>query len=142
MSGTTSIVISGLLRGFGQSIMRLWTSDQLIVEEAQRANMGMVFCVPPYSVMMTLLGALRGANLQTSGAVAVGVSFYVVGLPLGALMGLRTHLGLLGVFLGNVIGLSLSSLIMGVTVCCVNWDKVVQASSRESFFQTIVGLKK
>jgi len=99
------------------------------VREATRANLGMVLSVPPYAIMMCLLGVLRGAGLQMWGAVMLFVSFYIVGLPMGAWLGLRCDMDLLGIWLGNVIALSLAALGFGLRVCFVNWVSVVERAA-------------
>jgi len=126
-------VLSGLvalvLHVWGPQILQLYTDEVGIIREATRANLGMVLSVPPYATMMCLLGCLRGAGLQKWGALVLFVSFYVVGLPMSALLGLRCDMDLLGIWTGNVIALSLSALGMGLRVCCVNWASVIQKAA-------------
>jgi len=126
-----ALLVSLTLQLFRHPIMELWTDDELILQQMERANVAVVLAVPPYSVMVCLLGVLRGAGLQARGAVAVFVSFYVFGLPLGAWMGLQTSLQLLGVLLGNVIGLTLSALSMAVVVWTIDWSWVVRVAACE-----------
>merc|ERR1711862_149713 len=78
---------------------------------------------------MFFLGILRGADLQAWGAVAVGISFFVIGLPTGAYLGLCTNMGLLGVWMGNVIGLTSSSLLLGLKVCRIHWHEMAGEQS-------------
>lgn len=105
--------------------MKLWTDEPDILLEAEGAILGIVLSVPPYAVMMCMLGVLRGAGLQMRGALAVFVSFYVFGLPGGAYLGLYGGFGLLGVWWGNVIGLSFSAASMVIMACYIRWDRVV-----------------
>merc|ERR1712151_386778 len=109
----------------GDDLSKLWTDEEAILAKMENAQLGIVLAVPPYSVMMCLLGVLRGAGLQARGAVAVGISFYVFGLPFGAWMGLYGGFDLLGVFLGNVIGLTLSAVSMTMQVYFVDWGLVI-----------------
>merc|ERR1712217_765730 len=60
LSGAVSLV----LQVFGHPILRLWTHNVNIVAEAEGAMLGPVLSVPPYAIMMCLLGVLRGAGLQ------------------------------------------------------------------------------
>lgn len=139
MSVATSLVLAALLSGavalvlqvWGADILKIYTDEPGILAEATAANLGMVLSVPPYALMMCLLGALRGAGLQAWGAAALFVSFYILGLPLGAILGLRCGMDLLGIWYGNVVALSLASLCMGLRIRFVNWprvaDKLAQA---------------
>jgi len=51
-------------------------------------------------------GLLRGMARPDGAAVANLFGYYVVGLPLGYLLGFRWHLGLVGIWLGLVLGLA------------------------------------
>merc|ERR1712154_140393 len=113
LSVLLSGVVSLVLQVWGEEVLSLYTDDEGILQQAFSAKQGMVLSVVPYSVMMCLLGALRGAGLQTWGAIALAVVFYVIGLPSGALLGLRTSLELLGIWLGNAIGLTVAAVVMG-----------------------------
>lgn len=135
LSGATAAA----LYVWSPSLLRLWTDDPDILSEAEGAILGMVLSVPPYSVMMCLLGVLRGAGLQARGALAVFVSFYIFGLPGGAYLGLHCGLGLLGVWWGNVIGLSLSAAGMGAVACCINWNQVIATGERSAECREVSG---
>merc|ERR1719324_1626799 len=76
--------------------------------------------------MMCLLGALRSAGLQAWGTGALIVSFYVVGIPFGACAGLTMGWGLLGIWSGNVVSLSLAALSMSIKICTVEWYSIVE----------------
>merc|ERR1719469_50901 len=86
----------------------------------------MVLSVTPYAVMMCLLGVMRGAGLQAYAAMAIACAFYLVGLPVSAFLGLNTDLQLEGIWLGNVVGLTLAALIMICRLMFVNWADVVE----------------
>merc|ERR1712129_298715 len=53
------------------------------------------------------------------------VSFYIIGLPISAILGLETKLELLGIWTGNAIGLAVAAVLMGAKILSVNWGKVV-----------------
>merc|ERR1719245_942069 len=102
-----SAAVRATLRAYGEDLLELYTNDPDIVAEAVGANPGMFLSVPPYAVMMCLLGALRSAGLQAFGTGALAVSFYVFGIPFGAYAGLANGMGwgLLGIWSGNVVSL-------------------------------------
>lgn len=61
----------------------LYTRDERILSVARPAMLGVALSIPPYSVVMCLMGALRSAGLQLWGAEAMFISYYAVGLPIG-----------------------------------------------------------
>jgi len=109
----------------GQTVLGLYTDNTEILDEAISGKLGMVLSIVPYAVMMSLLGALRGAGLQKWGAIALAVSFYIIGLPVSAILGLGTDLQLLGIWTGNAIGLAIAAMLMGAKILSVNWGKIV-----------------
>jgi len=139
LSAVFSVICSLVLQIFGTSISRLWTQNPEILHEATKANLGMVLCVPPYAVMMCLLGVLRGAGLQLRGAVAIFVSFFILGLPFGAFLGLHAGWGLIGVWYGNVVGLTLAATSIGIQVYFVSWPKVIENSITNEGSQENIG---
>merc|ERR1719313_1475 len=82
--------------------------------------------------MMFLMGVMRGADLQNWAAVAVVVSFFLIGLPLGAYLGLMTELRLLGVWLGNFTGLTCASVAMAARIYTISWQALVDAASQKA----------
>ena len=80
--------------------------------------------MPPYALLMTFFGALRGANRQRPGITATLVGYWVIGLPLGALLGprLRWPTPLIGVWMGNVVALLIaSSWVLYHVFGKINW---------------------
>jgi len=122
LSGASSVV----LQIWGDRVLGLYTHDAAILEQAFSGKLGMVLSIMPYSAMMCLLGALRGAGLQTWGAIALAIAFYVFGLPASAFLAFGTDLKLLGIWLGNALGLTISAVSMGFRLICVDWEKVVE----------------
>lgn len=133
----TAVVLSFLLSGaaslllqvYGKAVLGLYTDEAGILQQAYSAKLGMVLSIMPYAVMMCLLGALRGAGLQTWGAIALAIAFYIVGLPASAFLGLHTDLELLGIWYGNALGMTVAAVSMGLRIIFVNWEKVVKDSA-------------
>ncbi|KAG6335993.1 hypothetical protein ID866_3088 [Astraeus odoratus] len=76
-------------------------------------------------------GALRGQGRQHLGAVFNLAAYYVLALPIGITLAFsaRTHLGLQGLWIGQVIGLFTVGISEYVVVWLgTNWDKEVQKS--------------
>eukprot|EP00930_Biecheleria_cincta_P039364 TRINITY_DN27067_c0_g1_i1.p1 TRINITY_DN27067_c0_g1~~TRINITY_DN27067_c0_g1_i1.p1 ORF type:complete len:470 (-),score=62.96 TRINITY_DN27067_c0_g1_i1:216-1625(-) len=142
LSAIFSLICSLGLQIFGTTISRLWTQNPEILHEATKANLGMVICVPPYAVTMCLLGVLRGAGLQLRGAVAIFVAFFILGLPLGAFLGLHAGWGLIGIWYGNFVGLTLAATSIGIQVYFISWPKVIEDSIRNERSQGIIGSQR
>merc|ERR1719422_2762150 len=76
-----SFILSGAaalgLQFGGAAVLGLYTDNSEILDQAISGKLGMVLSIVPYAVMMSLLGALRGAGLQKWGAIVLAVSFYI-----------------------------------------------------------------
>lgn len=129
LSVLLSGVVSLVLQVWGEDVLSLYTDDEGILQQAFSAKPGMVLVVVPYAVMMCLLGALRGAGLQTWGALALAVAFYIIGLPTSAYLTLHTDMRLLGLTLGNALGLFVAAASMACRIVWVNWEGVVKNAS-------------
>lgn len=119
-----SALVSGILHVFGAKVMRLYTTNEHILAEAISANPGLVLSIPPYAVMMCFMGVLRPAHRQLTATGCLAISFYMVGIPVGAFLGLEAGGGLLGLWFGNVIALGCSALGLLVVTRRVNWPAV------------------
>jgi len=137
VSASLSSVVAGLLEAFGGHLTRLFTDDESILEAADEAMLGVLLSVPPYSVMMCLMGALRSAGLQSWGAKAAFFSYYAVGLPLGYCLGVVWRIGLLGIWLGNVTALSCAAASSLAKVSWINWNVIVEQSTTGSETMTV-----
>eukprot|EP00929_Paragymnodinium_shiwhaense_P097112 TRINITY_DN58874_c0_g1_i1.p1 TRINITY_DN58874_c0_g1~~TRINITY_DN58874_c0_g1_i1.p1 ORF type:complete len:509 (+),score=80.10 TRINITY_DN58874_c0_g1_i1:70-1596(+) len=113
--------VAVLLLIYGEAIISLYTDDSDIIKEATDANLGVVLSIPPYSVLMAVLGIMRAVGMQKWGAVLCCVSFYVVGLPVSYTLGLHTSMDLLGIWLGNVAALCTGAVGGLVKVALIDW---------------------
>eukprot|EP00913_Durusdinium_trenchii_P006461 g6073.t1 len=89
--------------------------------------MGLVLSVPCYAQLMTFYGALRGANFQRPGILGTLIGYWVVGLPLGALLGCYWHwpTPLLGVWFGNATALAIAATwVLSAVFFRIDWNTV------------------
>lgn len=56
--------------------------------------------------------------------------YYVFGLPLGALLGYKFHLGVRGIWTGMLAGCLLQTIILMVNVFRTNWTKEVMQTKK------------
>eukprot|EP00842_Homolaphlyctis_polyrhiza_P006695 jgi/Hompol1/7026/HPOL_000291-RA len=66
-------------------------------------------------------GILRGSGKQEHGAYVNLFGYYVIGLPLGIYLGLRTSLALAGVWIGLAIALFVNSIVIATIAARTNW---------------------
>ena len=115
---TTSIAlltsISILL--FSKQIAYIFTSEQYLIELA--ANLLLIAALFGISdaLQVTAAGALRGYKDTSIPLLIVFIAYWIIGLPLGYILGLTDliipALGAAGFWYGLVIGLSVSALLL------------------------------
>mmetsp|Transcript_116519 Transcript_116519/g.323943 ORF Transcript_116519/g.323943 Transcript_116519/m.323943 type:complete len:360 (+) Transcript_116519:2-1081(+) len=131
VAASMSLVVAACLDLFGGWALGLYTRDDGILSVARPATLGVALSIPPYAVVMCLMGALRSAGLQLWGAEAMFISYYAVGLPIGYYVGVVRGVGLFGVWLGNVTALSCAAASTLAKISCIDWDAVVEKSAVE-----------
>ncbi|OLY83103.1 MATE efflux family protein 6 [Smittium mucronatum] len=103
----------------------LFTKDATIVQY--------IICLSPL-VAITMVfeiigflytGLLRGQGRQVVAVKIKLVSFYLIGTPIGWILGLYFQLRLNGLWIGMIIGHSLTSLSMAYLLYTTDWDQQV-----------------
>eukprot|EP00316_Scyphosphaera_apsteinii_P008630 CAMPEP_0119331436 /NCGR_PEP_ID=MMETSP1333-20130426/80617_1 /TAXON_ID=418940 /ORGANISM="Scyphosphaera apsteinii, Strain RCC1455" /LENGTH=445 /DNA_ID=CAMNT_0007341041 /DNA_START=303 /DNA_END=1640 /DNA_ORIENTATION=- len=116
---------------FGRDALAiLFTSDARVRACAVAAMAGPCISVGGYSLLMTLFGVCRGANVQRWVTLQTLVG-YAAGIPLAYYLGVRTRGGpppLLGVWLGNAAALYWGAFASTIIACRVDWSSVKGAA--------------
>ena len=79
------------------------------------------------------LGVARGSGWQHLGAYVNLGAFYLVGIPVGALLGFVAHYRAKGLWIGIVTGSILQSFLLSLITALTNWKKQVH-NSQISYF--------
>ena len=123
---------------FGDAIAAFFT-DSVEVQEAFRPILPFAmffhFVDAPQS---NSLGILRGAGMQQRGALAVGVGFGILGIPLGWIMCFYLRWGVAMLWCGPAIG----CLVGGLPLCYysifrTDWSKLTTASTTDGAVKTL-----
>ena len=76
-------------------------------------------------VQITATGALRGAGNTTAPFITQLISYWLIGMPLGILLGFHEKLGATGLWLGLLIALTCGAFAM-----CTFWHRTTQTLNR------------
>lgn len=127
----TSLFVALSYEALKSDFARMFTEDPEVQEILKNSSLGLVLSIPCYAQLMTFYGALRGANFQRPGILGTFIGYWVVGLPLGALLGCYWHWPspLLGVWLGNATALAIAGTwVVTAVFCRINWLTVVRVT--------------
>jgi MATE family multidrug resistance protein len=111
--GATVMAASALaLLIFPRAIARLFTPDPAIIAAAVPLLRVAAFFQLFDGLQVTATGALRGAGDTTTPMLCHFAGYWVIGLPLGVLLGFHESLGAMGLWMGLSAGLILIGIVL------------------------------
>ncbi|CAA3023121.1 DETOXIFICATION 24-like [Olea europaea subsp. europaea] len=114
---------------FGNKIGYLFTIDEEVANSVADLSILLAFSVLLNSVFPIFSGVAIGAGLQTTVAIINVVCFYIIGIPIGALLGYLTHLQVKGIWIGMLCGVVAETLALSFMTWRTNWDQEVFKAS-------------
>ncbi|XP_007443533.1 multidrug and toxin extrusion protein 2-like [Python bivittatus] len=121
-----AVVFAGLLAAVKDVVAYIFTNDKEIV--ALVSKVMLIFS--PFHLFdataATCGGVLRGAGKQKVGAIANAVGYYVIGLPIGISLMFVYKLGVMGLWTGLIVCISLQATSFLVVVLCMDWKKAAE----------------
>ncbi|KAJ8748227.1 hypothetical protein K2173_000635 [Erythroxylum novogranatense] len=130
--------IESLIIGVISAIIILVTKDHFAIiftdsEEMRRAvsKLAYLLCFTMIlnSIQPVISGVAIGGGWQGLVAYINLFCYYIVGLPLGFVLGYKTRLHVQGIWLGMIFGTFLQTLILVYIIYKTNWNKEVEEAS-------------
>ncbi|OWM73145.1 hypothetical protein CDL15_Pgr001259 [Punica granatum] len=116
---------------FDRQIAHIFTSEEDIAEEVASLSVLLAFTILLSSIQPVLSGVAVGAGRQSMVAYVNIGCYYVIGVPLGVVLGYVANLQVQGIWIGMTIGGAMQTLVLGVITYRTNWDEqVLKASKR------------
>uniref|UniRef100_A0A8C9G4B8 Multidrug and toxin extrusion protein n=1 Tax=Pavo cristatus TaxID=9049 RepID=A0A8C9G4B8_PAVCR len=135
-AGVFAVVVATLLGTLKDVVGYIFTDDKEIVVLVSKV---MIIFAPFHlfdAAAATCGGVLRGTGKQKLGAIANAVGYYAVGLPIGISLMFAAKMGVLGLWVGMIVCISLQSLSFSAFVMRMDWKKAAEEA------QVRAGLKK
>ncbi|KAI3895073.1 hypothetical protein MKX03_020931 [Papaver bracteatum] len=126
VSATTSLVIGLLLSStitiFNEKFAIIFTLSNDVLRAVDKLAVLLGTTILLNSIQPVLSGVAVGSGWQASVAYVNIGSYYIVGLPLGVVLGWVFHLGISGIWSGMIAGTAVQTLILiALTIRC-DWD--------------------
>ncbi|XP_042298295.1 multidrug and toxin extrusion protein 1 [Sceloporus undulatus] len=135
-TGVFAVVFSALLAAVRNVVAYIFTSDREIV--ALVSKVMMIFA--PFhlfdAIAATCGGVLRGAGKQKIGAISNAIGYYAVGLPIGITLMFAYRLGVMGLWTGLIVCISLQAGSFLVVVLRTDWKKAAEEAQIRAGLQT------
>ncbi|CAF2182393.1 hypothetical protein YC2023_091792 [Brassica napus] len=124
------IVVVTVLLSVRKVLGRAFSSDPKIISYA--ASMIPIVACGNFldGLQCVLSGVARGCGWQKIGACVNLGSYYLVGVPLGLLLGFHFHIGGRGLWLGIVTALAVQVLCLSLVTIFTNWDKEAKKATK------------
>ncbi|KAL3533658.1 hypothetical protein ACH5RR_007179 [Cinchona calisaya] len=115
----------------GNKIGYFFTADKEVAESVSDLSILLAFSVLLNSIYPVLSGVAVGAGLQSIVAIINLCCFYVIGIPVGALLGYVAHLQVKGIWIGMICGVVTQTVALCFMAWRTNWDvEVIKAKER------------
>ncbi|XP_037228165.1 multidrug and toxin extrusion protein 2-like isoform X2 [Falco rusticolus] len=122
-TGVFAVVVATLLGTLKDVVGYIFTNDKEIVILVSKV----VIIFAPFHLFdaaaATCGGVLRGTGKQKMGAIANAISYYAIGLPVGISLMFAAKMGVLGLWVGMIVCISLQALSFSAFVMRMDWKK-------------------
>ncbi|KAK9163887.1 hypothetical protein Syun_004789 [Stephania yunnanensis] len=137
----TSVVIGvifcSLIMVFRDKFALIFTSSPVVLDAVNSLAVLLAVTILFNSVQPVLSGVAIGSGWQAFVAYINIGSYYIIGVPLGVLLGMISNFGVLGLWAGMIGGTAVQTLILAVITLRTDWEKEAQkASSRLAEFSS------
>ncbi|KAI8009317.1 Protein DETOXIFICATION 41 [Camellia lanceoleosa] len=134
VSGTSiliSIIFSAIVLIFKIELSKLFTSDSEVIEAVSNLTPLLAISVFLNGIQPILSGVAIGSGWQGVVAYVNLATYYIIGLPIGCVLGFKTSLAAAGIWWGMIVGVLLQTITLLIITARTNWDaEVVKAADR------------
>ncbi|GKU98658.1 hypothetical protein SLEP1_g11631 [Rubroshorea leprosula] len=114
---------------FGRQISYLFSSSEEVAESVSSLSNLLAINILLNSIQPVLSGVAIGAGMQTTVAVVNLGCYYVIGIPLGVVLGYVVNLQIKGLWIGMLTGVAMQTFVLSLIVWKTNWDNQVNKAS-------------
>ncbi|KAF5732522.1 TT12-2 MATE transporter [Tripterygium wilfordii] len=126
-----SIVFSAIILIFRVDLGKIFTSDEEVMAAVTSLSPLLAISVFLNGIQPILSGVAIGSGWQALVAYVNLTTYYIIGLPIGCVLGFKTSLGVAGIWWGMTLGVFLQTITLIILTARTNWDaEVVKATER------------
>ena len=124
ISAAISTLCATFLLTFRQSLPLLFTHDETIGDLASALIIvGAIFQLPD-AVNGSIQGIFRGSGRQNIGAKLNFTAYYLLGIPFGCVLAFTFGLGVVGLWIGMTVALTIIATVGTILVVRSDWSKL------------------
>ncbi|KAF8043546.1 hypothetical protein BT93_A1764 [Corymbia citriodora subsp. variegata] len=124
-----SIVFSAIVLIFKVGLSKLFTSDTEVIEAVSAITPLLAISVFLNGIQPILSGVAIGSGWQAVVAYINLATYYIIGLPIGCVLGFKTSLGAAGIWWGMIVGVLLQTVALIILTARTNWNAEVEKAA-------------
>ncbi|ESR60081.1 hypothetical protein CICLE_v10018340mg [Citrus x clementina] len=124
-----SIVFCAIVLIFRVGLSKLFTSDSEVIEAVSNLTPLLAISVFLNGIQPILSGVAIGSGWQAVVAYVNLATYYIIGLPIGCILGFKTILGVAGIWWGMIIGVLLQTTTLIILTARTNWNTEVEKAA-------------
>lgn len=124
-----SIIFSAIVLSFRVGLSRLFTSDTEVIDAVSNLTPLLAISVFLNGIQPILSGVAIGSGWQAIVAYVNLATYYVIGLPIGCVLGFKTSLGVVGIWSGMITGVFLQTVTLIMLTVRTNWNAEVEKAA-------------
>ncbi|XVF70318.1 hypothetical protein PTKIN_Ptkin11bG0152100 [Pterospermum kingtungense] len=133
MATTEAIIVSTALFFSRYIVGYAYSNEKPVVTHVAAIAPLLCISLVTDSIQVVLSGVAKGCGWQYIGACVNLGAFYLIGLPVGIILGFVAHLKGRGLWIGIVVGSILQTILLSLFTIFTNWEKqVAKAKERIS----------
>nr|AYC12247.1 testa 12-like protein [Fagopyrum esculentum subsp. esculentum] len=129
-SGVIGLFFMALIIILHDKFAFIFSNSEVVVEAVNKLSILLAFTILLNSVQPVLSGVAVGSGWQSSVAYINLGCYYLIGVPLGFLMGWGFNQGVMGIWAGMIFGgTAIQTVILCIITIRCDWDKEAQKAS-------------
>ncbi|XP_042488321.1 protein DETOXIFICATION 27-like [Macadamia integrifolia] len=116
------LIFCALIMIFHSKFSIIFTSSKDVIAAVDKLSILLAFTILLNSVQPVLSGVAVGSGWQAFVAFINLGCYYIIGLPLGCLLGWLFNLGAKGIWMGMIGGTGIQTLILAIITICCDWE--------------------
>ncbi|RVW85931.1 Protein detoxification 41 [Vitis vinifera] len=124
-----SIFFSAIILIFKVGLSKLFTNDAEVIEAVSNLTPLLAISVFLNGIQPILSGVAIGSGWQAIVAYVNLATYYLIGLPIGCVLGFKTSLGVAGIWWGMIIGVLLQTVTLIILTARTDWNAEVSKAA-------------
>ncbi|KAL5828117.1 hypothetical protein ACOSQ4_019914 [Xanthoceras sorbifolium] len=117
----------------------VFSNEKEVVDYVTAMAPFLCLCIVLNGLQAVLSGVARGCGWQELGAYVNLTAYYVVGIPVAAILGFWLQMRGQGLWIGILVGAFVQTLLLSIITSCLDWEKQAAKARQRTLERTSLG---